>query len=692
MASRSGDRGRDGELVYPDEDSASTALQYSVASDWKKKITATVARLSDTMPRVTTLIYATNQLIGPDADELKRSLRSSSRLALDVRDKSWFLERELTSSQRQTAAAELAERYVDPLLTARGVIEGAPALLSADEAHIALLHLTLDVEDKASEKGLTKSCFESLVQAALEGSDSTHTVKRQQILDRVAHLVPSGDPQQVKDLSSSALTRLSSKTGPVKYHKSNDEYCLSHSRILQTKERMATYVANESILEKELAERISVANSKLTDGELEDTASALRAGIERILLDKGEGFARAVSTGRMVQVDSDEVGKVLGGSLGSKPPISLDQAVAIVYEVVQRPSPDVQAHLHRLSDAYTLFAFLRQAPDVQGAVVKIFSGGAIWLDATVILPMLAETLLPEPAERQFTVLLRAAQDAGIRLYATEGIIEEVERHINLCVTFARTTEHSRTWHGRVPFLFAVYAATGRARAGFAPWAKEFRGDVQPEADVAESIRDLFGIRTRDLKDYSDSADLELRAAVQEVWQEAHDRRRASDLEDTAPSLRARLVAHDVENCVGVMQLRKEHPKSPVGYRAWFLSMDHIAFRLVDELPSRLGRNAPASPIMSPDFLTEYLRVGFARTAVEKEARLNLPILTDISRLGTLPLDLIERAERIRGESAGQSERLIRRVIRDTLDKERLRMGVTAAGGLQAIEEGFTRRP
>jgi hypothetical protein len=56
-------------------------------------------------------------------------------------------------------------------------------------------------------------------------------------------------------------------------------------------------------------------------------------------------------------------------------------------------------------------------------------------------------------------------------------------------------------------------------------------------------------------------------------------------------LRARLVAHDVENCVGVMQLRTEHPSSPVGYRAWYLTMDHIAFRLSNKLPSRLGLKA-----------------------------------------------------------------------------------------------------
>lgn len=688
MASRSGDKGRDGELFFPEEEAATTAIQYSVSSDWRKKIGATVARLSDTKPEVADLIYVTSQLIGPDADELKRTLRASRHMALDVRDKSWFIERELTSAQRQAAAAELAERYVDPLLTARGIKENVSTVLTHEEAQIALLHLTLDTEDKTSQKGLTKSCFESLVQAALEGSSSASTMRSEEILARVVKLVPSGDPIQVRALATSALTRLSSKGGPVQHHKSKDEYCLSHARVLQVKEKMATYISNEAVLEEEISERLRIVSKSLTGGVLEDTAKALRTAIEQILLDRGEGFARAVATGRMVQVDATEVSKIVRMKLGRPSSITVDQGVGIVYDVVQRPSSEVQAHLHRLADAYTVFAFLRQTPDVQKAVVKIFSGGTMWLDATVILPMLAETLLGEPADRQFTTLLRAARDAGIKLYATEGIIEEVERHINRCIAFERTMETSRSWHGRVPFLFAVHAATGRARADFGSWAREFRGDVQPEEDVADSIWDLFGVKRRNLTEYSDAAELELRAAVQEVWQEAHERRRASDLEEMSPALRARLVAHDVENCVGIMQLRKEHPSSPVGYRAWFLSMDHIAFRLVDELPARLGNRAPASPIISPDFLAEYLRVGLARTAVETEARVNLPILTDISRLGLLPLDLIEKAEKIRGDTADQSERVIRRSVRDTLDRERLRLGVTATGGLQALEEGY----
>src|SRR5215472_7096649 len=63
-ASPHGDRGRDGQMYVVEED-PNTVVQYSVAQDWAAKIRATVNRLKETMPSTRTLIYATNQIIGP---------------------------------------------------------------------------------------------------------------------------------------------------------------------------------------------------------------------------------------------------------------------------------------------------------------------------------------------------------------------------------------------------------------------------------------------------------------------------------------------------------------------------------------------------------------------------------------------------------------------------------------------------
>src|SRR5579859_1917281 len=104
-ASPHGDRGRDGQMYVVDED-PNTVVQYSVAKDWNDKIGATIRRLKETMPAIRSLIYATNQVIGPDADDLVSRLRRDERISLDIRDRNWFVDRELTYPQRAAASEE----------------------------------------------------------------------------------------------------------------------------------------------------------------------------------------------------------------------------------------------------------------------------------------------------------------------------------------------------------------------------------------------------------------------------------------------------------------------------------------------------------------------------------------------------------------------------------------------------------
>src|SRR5687767_14800024 len=72
-ASASGDGGRDGELFVVDGE-PTVGFQYSVTVDWEAKIKSTVARLGDTFPSITRLVYVTNKEIGAKADDLVANL------------------------------------------------------------------------------------------------------------------------------------------------------------------------------------------------------------------------------------------------------------------------------------------------------------------------------------------------------------------------------------------------------------------------------------------------------------------------------------------------------------------------------------------------------------------------------------------------------------------------------------------
>ncbi|HME22527.1 MAG TPA: hypothetical protein VKI44_14500, partial [Acetobacteraceae bacterium] len=120
VAAASGDEGRDSEVFAPTADST-IAIQYSVQKTWDQKIRRTIQRVKQSRPATTILVFMSNQQIGARGDVLKKAA-SSQGIYLDVRDRSWFLERLHSDSNRERNAVELARVIVDPLLEKRGVL------------------------------------------------------------------------------------------------------------------------------------------------------------------------------------------------------------------------------------------------------------------------------------------------------------------------------------------------------------------------------------------------------------------------------------------------------------------------------------------------------------------------------------------------------------------------------------------
>lgn len=684
-ASPSGDGGRDAEIYVP-HDEPSTAIQVSVRADWTSKIKETVRRLEDTFPDVSELIYATNQTIGASADELRRTLRGDSGISLDIRDSSWFLEREHTHPQRAIASERLAEQFVDPILPSAGAAPTDRPHLTGDESRVALLQLVLDVQDTSGDRNLTKSCFESLVVAALRGTSSESRLGREAVKNAIRALVPAGTQGQLEALVDGALARMSRKKGPVKHVRTTDEFQLSHEESQRLDEQTERFLLDERELESELVNRVTAMNDAdaVEATNQPELGRLLRETLEGVLFEHSESFAASLTTGETVHLDAEALLTAVQ-RIDHQLPTTAEKATAAIRDVLATPSVAMNTHLRRLSDSYTLFAFLRQTPDVQKVVLSVFSEGSIWLDTTAILPLIAETLVDEPERRYYTQLLRAALDAGLHLYVTPGVIEEVERHLNKCVAFGYVPKEQ--WNGRVPFIYSAYILSGRASNQFFAWQDQIRGKARPEEDVRDYLEEEFAIKEKSLRELADDADMELRAAVQELWMEQHDiRRNAGDESATDALSVGRLVAHDVENTVGVLELRRSEKPSPMGYRSWWLTMDKTALRIKSYLKDRLGDAAPAaSPALSPDFLSQYLRLGPMRAAVEKGHHVSLPVITDMSRLENVPRSLIELSDSIRIENAGLDERVLRRKVRDSMDYERTRQGPMSVNGVRRLE-------
>jgi hypothetical protein len=674
--------------LWQEGDSDTVVLQYSVAADWKAKILKTAEAVTKRPAGPTVLIYVTSHVIGAQGEVVRKRLLRDYKLFLDIRDQSWFLDGLHLHPAREHAAEDLAVALVDPLLASKGIMEGKGQALTTAEMHAAFVHLALQWEDDSRDKGLTKTTYDALVRMVLRYTDSEHRRTRADIHSAIASVLPNHDRKHVEEFTDSSLRRLTKLY--IRHWTKQDEFCLTHVEATRLRERLTTLEVRGRELDDELQVTISsvatAVGCQLGRLRLGTMVTTVRRTLEEILLARGEAFVAAVSHGDAGRLEGSDIRSFVLRDISRRPgkrarPDDIAVTFGAIEKILNTPGVRTREYLQSLSDAYTLCAFLRETPDIQSAVSKIFSHGEIWLDSTVILPLFTEELVA-PEARKLQTILRASRQAGLKLYMTTGILEEVEAHLFIGLRYARHDETREPWRSRRPFIFEEYALAGEAPEGFASWVETFRGDANPKDDVADYLREEFGITIRELESEASAAPTRLRAVVQEVWRPVHERRRR-EAGDRDPNLTHALIAHDVETYVGVIQRRRERHRGALGHTSWLLTLDRTALEVHGRLKEEFGRRCPDSPVLSPDFMLSYLSVGPGRSRTEPGGSPALPLTADMGHLEVVPQEVLDLAGTLRGELEDLSPRVVRRRVRDALDAARWRLGDLEVAGMPA---------
>ena len=315
VAAASGDLGRDAELFSPEGDTA-VLIQYSVTEGWATKVKQTAKRIRATFADASVLMYVTNQQIGARGDSLKKEIRKEFRLALDIHDRGWFLDRMFSPAERTKVAETLAKDVVDQFLSSREVIDSSSPALNEYESKAAVLHLQLQWEDDSRNKGLTKLCYEGLIKSVLRDTSSEKRMKTQGVRDAVQKLLPNIPAGTVTLYVNSALDRLERKV--VKKWKTEDEVCLSHEYVLKIREGVANKemqdIALVNELQRTIADYFDAPQEPSLLGELSTRA---RRVLDQFLLKKGEEFASSVANNRCVTITGDALDVIVTNDFGT---------------------------------------------------------------------------------------------------------------------------------------------------------------------------------------------------------------------------------------------------------------------------------------------------------------------------------------------------------------------------------------
>lgn len=674
-AATSGDKGRDAELFS--SNFAKVMFQYSVQEDWAGKIQDSLATLKKNFPEFGTLVFMTNRQVGAKGDKLRTTFRKDGK-NLDVRDNSWFLDRFTLDDHRMRAAEGFATIAADPIL--RTAAERPGSALVGQEARTALLYLEMQATDEDGKKGLTKSCFETLVRCALRNTDADTAMTPAEIEDYIQRLLPRHTSLQLRPFIAAAIKRLSRQA--IKAHKSPERYHISFEEAATTKDKYAAIALLNASFQDDV-EDVLMAKDVSAAAKLQEYSALVRNAIEMYFYRLGEEFAQSLVADSDLKMHHDLMRSIVdeivpAGRFGQGT-IS-DLIYASVLELLATPSSSTVELLKLLSTSYTLFSFLSEVPDVQKATKRLFENATIWIDTTALLPVVAEQAFTED-KRPFTNMYLQLRRAGTKLVVTEGVLEEVEAHLNKCRSFAYATR----WDGSVPYIYAQFSISGRQKGQFSSWMENFIGNHRPIDDLADFFNETAKINREEVPPL-DTLPAEVVTAVRQYWQEVHDRRRGK--EEGFNMFGHRLAQHDADNYLAALALRvKGTNATDFGFTSWYLTLDTAAWKLKAQIASDISTMIGHAPVISLDFLLRYLAFGPRRDQVDSSGNDWARIFTETVFV-EVPSDLVDIATAVRQANIGRSERIIQRRIRDELDKQRMRSGVAQKAGLEGAEAAF----
>lgn len=337
----------------------------------------------------------------------------------------------------------------------------------------------------------------------------------------------------------------------------------------------------------------------------------------------------------------------------------LDLIPQIAEAVLRKPTPAAERYLGRVADAYYLLFVLRQSPEVMQVVGKVVGRSKILLDASTVIPCMAEILMGED-ERRMSLLFKAAVASGVELYVGQEAIDELLAAIRKARAI-RVSDQTRGYHfGSSELIDSFHANGARSGMTFAEFLDHFVGGDSPERDLKLFLKHHLRIEFLSLNEHRSKIDQGL---LEEMVSNLRPTRKAKGMDDEAID---RLVRNDVSCLMLVEQLRQaDDHLDDYGFSWWWLTSDRAAYAL-----DRSRQSAKACVCMSPDFLLRYVSIQpLTANASGANAR-HLPLAVDVAAIGIIPHEIKATVENEFADAEGMPKYLRIRRIRDLMNAAR----------------------
>jgi len=635
------DKGIDGlNYLYSKTGYEKLVFQLSTELNTAGKIENSLQKLIHNNIPFDSLTYVTNRTV-INKDTIIDNLFDKYKKSIRIFDQNWFV----THANHSHATVNCYYTFIDSYLHEFNK-PGKSVVISNLVGNTALfVFLRQQLDNNREDIKLDSLLADTLILFGLEGTDPDKDILRtkEELYEKIKDYVKF-DPRILRDTIDDRLLVLSTKPRKIKYHSAKQGYCLPfetrveiQNRNLSDAQLMVTfYEQTTNIVKKYLKDEVVV---------VRDLTSLIDEVIHQIFYQQGLEFSNYMLHGKSQEVIEKDLQEVINLVVDKSTVVDKNKEkvkiglLMSIRDIVYNGTVEQKKYFRSLSNTYMMMFLLQWNPQIATYFEAMASKLEIYVCTSILIPALSEYYLDNDNKRHWN-LLKAANNAGIKLYVSDAIIDELKNHFYMLRSkydsLFRLNEHiylnseSETMYIDEIMLRAyIYAKTQNKVFNFEDFLSGF---VDPDLrtvkdDLITYLRSEFGIF------YSNDESLKIKIDEEEQY-DLTERLRVNKSQKRAET--------DSKIILSIYKLREKNNESATsgifGFKTWWLSKDSTTFRAVTDV---FGDKYPVSCYIRPDFLYNYITLAPKKSEVDDMYREVFPSLLGVNLSFHLPPEVTD---------------------------------------------------
>ena len=652
------DKGIDGlEYTFNREGYEKNIYQLSTELNSEGKLEKSIQKLLDNKIAFDSITYVTNRVI-QNKDTLIDRLFDKFKKHIKIFDQNWLVSYANHSESTVNAYYTFIDSYLHEFS------KPGKSYVVSDLANDSRLFVFLrqQLDSKRNDLKLDDLLADTLILFGLEGTDPDKDILKTKIelFESIKKYVKF-DPKILDETIEKRLNILSNKPRKIKYHTQKNGFCLPYDTRLEIHNRN---LADEQLLESFYSQTSEVIKKYFKDDDIvvRDLTKLIDETIHKIFYQQGLEFSNYILHGKSQQVIEKDLQEIISRVVDESAVIDKNKELVktsllmAIRDIIYNGTVEQKKYFKSLSNTYMMMFLLQWNPQIATYFESMASKMIIFVCTSILVPALSEYYL-NPENRRHWNLIKGAQQAGIKLFISDAIIDELKHHFymirNKYENLFRQNEHIYI-NSEVETLYIdeiiirayFYAKAQKKVYTFDDFLSNF---IDPDLrtvkdDLIGYLKSEFGIN------YYNDESLKITISEDEHLQ------LTERLQENKSSKKAQT---DSKIILSIYKLREKNNETAstgvFGYRTWWLSKDSTTYKAVSDL---FGDKYPVSCYIRPDFLYNHIALAPKKHEIDQLYKEVFPSLLGVNLSFHLPHEVTEFVqERIAEHATKNPERL-----------------------------------